>query len=131
MQHERPIPVQVLEARLADGATVAIHVGDETPSVRQLPDSAVDGFRNVWIERRDFGFPALAGCGRISDETVNRWSARVTALLAFVDGHRMAGLVDYTFLTAKVSVLYSPADDAAFAVDLEPPGHAGAGPSRS
>jgi hypothetical protein len=124
MQHEAAIPDAVLRATLADGSTVATVVGDEVPTVRDLPESTVQGFRNVWETRRDIDFPALADLGRIPRETERRWKARVTSLLAFIDEHRTTGLRDFLFIAAKVSVLYSPAHDSAFVVDLGPLGRA-------
>jgi hypothetical protein len=118
MQHEPAIPDAVLSATLADGSTVAAVVGDETPIVRDLSASTVDDFRDVWKTRRDTDFPSLAEIGRISGETERTWVARVTDLLAFVDEHRAAGLRGFAFIAAKVSVLYSPARDTAFVVDL-------------
>ncbi|HEY7117893.1 MAG TPA: hypothetical protein VH475_15000 [Tepidisphaeraceae bacterium] len=95
-------------------------VGDEVPTVRDLPESAVQSFRDVWETRRDLDFPALAKLGRISRQTERRWTARVTSLLAFVDERRTTGIRDFTFIVAKVKVLYSPAHDSAFVVDLRP-----------
>jgi hypothetical protein len=48
----------------------------------------------------------------------------VTALLTSVDEHRTTGIQDFVFITAKVRVLYSAARNAAFVVDLGPPGPA-------
>lgn len=124
MQHKDAIPDAVLRATLADGTIVASVVGDEVPTVRNLRESTLQDFRNVWETRREIDFPSLAEIGRISRETEGRWAARVTALLAFVDEHRATGLRDFLFLAAKVSVLYSPAQDRAFVVDLPPPDRA-------
>lgn len=122
MQYEAVTPNAVLRATCADGTAVSAVVGDEVPTVRDLPESTVQSFRHVWEMRRDIDFPALARLGRISQETQRRWAGRATSLLAFVDERRTAGLLDYTYPAAKVSVLYSPVHDAAFVVDLEPPG---------
>ena len=120
MQHEAAIPDAVLRATLADGSIVSAVIGDELPTVRDLSESNVQGFRNVWETRRDIDFPALRELDRISRETERRWVARVSLLLAFVDEHRATGLRGYLFVESRVSVLYSPAHDRAFVVDLGP-----------
>jgi hypothetical protein len=125
MQHNTSIPDAVLRAAFADGTAVAAVVGDEVPTMRDIPESTVQDFRNVWETRRDIDFQALAKLGRISRRTERRWAARVTSLLAFVDEHRTTGLRDFVFIAAEVSVLYSPAHERAFVVDLGPGCRAG------
>jgi hypothetical protein len=124
MQHKATVPEAVLRATLADGTIVGSVVGDKVPMVRDFPGSTVKGFRSVWETRREIDFPSLAKTGRISRETERRWAARVTALLAFVDEHRATGLQDFLFVAAKVFVLYSPARERAFVVNLGTPGRA-------